>query len=291
MMKETKKDHLSKIALIGVCVVGIGNFAYTAANKPSNDISVQIAGELIKNNQLITNAAAKEFIGKTAAQYIIDNPQVLVTASQKLEEKESQINVQKIVDSKDALLDDKVTPYAGRKDAKVVVIEFFDYNCHFCQNVTPTMKKLISNNTEIKFLFKEFPIFGQGSEAAAQMGLHSYNIGGVEGYQKYHEAMFSYAASKQAKDHTGTNISDAVSVAEQAGITSVISPEERQQYSMVVQTNQRLASNLNIKGTPAFIIMPSENPLAEQVITIPGAASYERLQKAINDVETKVRRN
>lgn len=290
-MKAAKKDRTGIIA-IAIAVLGtVGNYAYLHSVNNTDVISTKVAGNLMKDNQLLTSSSAKELIGKTASQYIIDKPQVLVTASQKLEALESQINTQRIIDNKDALLDDKVTPYAGRKDAKVVVIEFFDYNCHFCQQVTPAVKKLITSNPEIKFLFKEFPIFGQGSEAAAQMGLHSYKTGGIEGYQKFHNNMYDLSATKQSTTHTPTSIADAVSIAEQSGIPSAITPEERQPYSLVVQTNQRLANNLNIKGTPAFIVMPADNPQPDQVVTIPGAASYERLQKAIDDVETKVRKN
>ena len=105
----------------------------------------------------------KAQIEKIASQYIIEHPEVLVKASETLQkqqmEKQVQSAKQTVVTYADQLIKDAKTPYVGPKDAKVNVIEFFDYQCMFCSKISPIVKQLETENPDVKFIFKETPIF------------------------------------------------------------------------------------------------------------------------------------
>ncbi|WP_181959167.1 thioredoxin domain-containing protein, partial [Klebsiella pneumoniae] len=79
-----------------------------------------------------------------------------------------------VVQNQAALLNDKGTPSYGPADAKVTVVEFFDYQCIYCARLAPELEKVIKANPDVRFVFKEFPIFGQrwpASLSAAKTGL------------------------------------------------------------------------------------------------------------------------
>lgn len=65
-------------------------------------------------------ATQKEVIGKIAGDYLLAHPEILVQVSQKLLEQQQ------------ALLTNPDTPATGPAEAKVAVIEFFDYQCVHC---------------------------------------------------------------------------------------------------------------------------------------------------------------
>lgn len=75
-------------------------------------------------------------IGELAAGYLVTNPEVLVTVSQKLQDQQ-QLRKQKlyalnVMEHQTELLQDPDTPTTGPKGARVAVIEFFDYQCVVC---------------------------------------------------------------------------------------------------------------------------------------------------------------
>ena len=54
-------------------------------------------------------------------------------------------------------------PTVGAADAPVTVIQFAEYQCGFCQAVTPTVRKLQADyDGKVRFVFKDFPLSGHG---------------------------------------------------------------------------------------------------------------------------------
>ena len=70
-------------------------------------------------------------IGEVAKDYLVAHPEILIEVSQKLQvqqqEKQQQAMTAAVIQHQAALLNDKGTPSYGPKDAKVTVVEFFDY--------------------------------------------------------------------------------------------------------------------------------------------------------------------
>ncbi len=89
-------------------------------------------------------------IGEIAKDYLLAHPEVLVEVSQKLQaqqqEKQQQAMTAAVVQNQAALLNDKGTPSYGPADAKVTVVEFFDYQCIYCARLAPELEKVIKAN-------------------------------------------------------------------------------------------------------------------------------------------------
>jgi protein-disulfide isomerase len=97
---------------------------------------------------------------------------VLQEASQALQDKEAQARVDVINDVAQAnaalLKPDPRDPAFGPADAKVTVIEFFDFRCPGCKAVAPDYRALMAAHPEVRFVFKDWPILDRGDDVTSQ---------------------------------------------------------------------------------------------------------------------------
>lgn len=215
-------------------------------------------------------------IQKIVHNYLIKNPNVLVEASQALQKQQAvlaQKNAMGAIETqKQEIFNNPKTPTAGNPDGSIYLVEFFDYQCGHCKAMGPIVKSLTKNNSKVKLIFKELPIFGGASRYAAKMALAST----VQGkYYVFHNALFNVkgplSKSKVLKiaKRVGLNVSKLKKDAEKPWVTKQL------------RANFRLAQQLKLVGTPAFIIGN------QQLITfrfIPGATSQAELAKQIKAI-------
>ena len=219
-------------------------------------------------------------IGEIAKDYLLAHPEVLVEVSQKLQaqqqEKQQQAMTAAVVQNQAALLNDKGTPSYGPADAKVTVVEFFDYQCIYCARLAPELEKVIKANPDVRFVFKEFPIFGQrwpASLSAAKTGLQVWKQKGADAYLHYHNAIY-------ATGHNEGKLTDAdISAAAKAVKFDAKTAPDVQGNLDGINT---LAQQLGFSGTPALVVLPSTGASADNVTVIPGYTSAEALQQAIS---------
>lgn len=76
-----------------------------------------------------------------------------------------------------ALERDPNAPVLGNPKGDITLTEFFDYNCPFCRKMVPTIQKLIASDPGLRVVFREWPVFGEGSEFAARAALASLDQG------------------------------------------------------------------------------------------------------------------
>lgn len=218
-------------------------------------------------------------IGKIAADYLVAHPEVLVQVSQKLQQQEQERQqmalTQKVMENQEALLRDKDTPVIGPQDAKVAVIEFFDYQCIYCSKLAPELENVMKTSPDVRYIFKEWPIFAsrwENSEKAALRGLDVWKQKGAAGYAIYHNSIY----------HTGHNegqltVEDINAAAKAAGATD----KPQADYSNILENTNTLAQTLELTGTPGLIVMPVKGATPENITVFPGLASAEQIQTAI----------
>src|SRR5690606_10651125 len=59
-------------------------------------------------------------------------------------------------------------PAFGPENAKVTVIEFFDFRCPGCKAVAPEYRALMAAHPEVRFVFKDWPILDRGEDVTSQ---------------------------------------------------------------------------------------------------------------------------
>jgi protein-disulfide isomerase len=88
--------------------------------------------------------------------YLMENPEIIRDA---LIELENRADREAIAAVSDQLFNDPRDVVIGPKDAKVTIVEFFDYNCGFCKNSTGWLKNVMEEHPDdVRVIFKELPI-------------------------------------------------------------------------------------------------------------------------------------
>src|SRR5271168_733342 len=107
--------------------------------------------------------------------YLKTHPEILIDAIQAADDKmkadEKDKAKQVLANHRQAVFDDPQSPVAGNPKGAVTLVEFFDYRCPYCKQVEPALEKLIGDDHQLRFVYKEFPVLGPDSETAARVAL------------------------------------------------------------------------------------------------------------------------
>jgi len=215
-------------------------------------------------------AAADELtedrIKELVLEAIRENPGIVFEAAQLFEEQQ-QANqalaaAQVLASERDALERDPNAPVLGNPDGDVTVVEFFDYNCPYCRRVKPHMEALLAADPNVRVVYREWPILGEGSVFAARAALASRNQGK---YDEFHWAMMGL--NGRAEEAT------VISAAEEIGlnIAQLRRDMNAPEIDEHIQTSMRLSRAIGFSGTPSFVIGDSLAPGlidAEQMISL-----------------------
>ena len=71
----------------------------------------------------------------------------------------------------DQLINSEVSPTIGPKDAKVTVVEFFDFACGHCKALAPVISQIIKDNPDVRFIFNPLYFISEHSAYAAKVSL------------------------------------------------------------------------------------------------------------------------
>jgi protein-disulfide isomerase len=168
-----------------------------------------------------------------------------------------------LADHRQQVFNDPQSPIAGNPKGDVTLVEFFDYRCPYCKQVEPSLEKLIGDDHQLRFVFKEFPVLGPDSEIAARVALAARNQGK---YDAFHRAMMN----------TPGHIDEATiyKVAAAAGldVDKVKQDMQSTDIEKELKANLDLGNSLDLSGTPSFIVGDT---------IIPGAISGDELKQLI----------
>ena len=222
-------------------------------------------------------ATAQEFtpqqndqIKKMIQEYLFKNPQDLreaIFALQAYELKQKQKAARMaLVAQEKSLYRSTVSYVAGNPNGDVTLIEFFDYNCSYCRRSMNDLMTLIDTDPNLKVIFKEFPILGEGSFYAARAAVASMKQGK---YVEFHKAMM------QIRGSAGKG--NVLEIAEEVGLDVEKLEQEMKAPYITKEIDEvvRTASAIGINGTPAYIIGDS---------VISGAVGLAELRRQIAEV-------
>ena len=199
--------------------------------------------------------------------YLLANPEILQEMSQTLEQKqklaEDAQRKSGLVQNAEQIFRDKSDYVAGNPKGNVTMVEFFDYNCGWCKKGFPEVVSLIESDKDLRFVMKEFPIFGEDSEYAARAAIAAIKQGK---YWDLHVAFFQHEG-KIAKDSV-----DEIAAGIGLNMDQLKKDMDDPATAEILARNRNLAQSLAINGTPAFIIddrlVPGYLPKAELASTI-----------------------
>ncbi|HIH31284.1 TPA: thioredoxin domain-containing protein [Candidatus Woesearchaeota archaeon] len=157
--------------------------------------------------------------------------------------------------------------YKGSPDAKVVIIEFGCYSCHYTKLVEPTVKRLIDHyGDKILYVYRDFPL--SLTHENALLASEASHCACDEGkYWEYREYLFA----NQPKQY----YDDLISYAKDLGLDDKKFKEclDDEKYKDLVSENYQIGINSGITVTPTFFINNQ---------TIIGAKDYKDFKKVID---------
>jgi protein-disulfide isomerase len=147
-----------------------------------------------------------------------------------------------------AILADLKTPAAGSKNADATIVEWFDYDCPFCRRTHPHLQDALRTDRDLRIVYKEWPVFGEVSEYAAQSALAANWQGR---YLQAHDALISTPDAIADRAHVDATL-------RAAGIDMARLSRDRQAHAReitaILARSFTEAAQLDLKGTPGFLI-------------------------------------
>lgn len=164
------------------------------------------------------------------------------------------------------LFESPESPVLGNPDADVTIVEFFDYRCPYCRRVAPDLAALLDEDAGVRIVFKEWPILGRASVAAARAAIAAHLQGH---YEAVHHALMTGEVDADADDivdFAAALGADADRMRDDMGSDAVT--------GMLI-ANDELARALGLTGTPAFVVGDR---------MVPGAVSLDELKAIVADI-------
>ena len=149
-------------------------------------------------------------------------------------------------------------PVLGSPNAKVLMIEFGDYQCPSCRmfwkEVEPRLKKEYIDTGKVKLVFRDFPILQIHPEALlASMAVDC--AGEQDKYWQYHDKVFREQYNK-GDDLVRFKAADLKKWAKDTGIDSAKFDQclDSEKYKNEVLKDKADGDAVSVQGTPTFFI-------------------------------------
>ncbi|MFF1645224.1 DsbA family protein [Streptomyces sp. NPDC058240] len=167
----------------------------------------------------------------------------------------------------------------GRADAPVVLIEYADFKCGYCgkfaRDTEPALVKKYVDNGTLRIEWRNFPIFGAESEAAARA---AWAAGQQDRFWQFHAAAYAEGAKEK-----GFGKDRLTALARQAGVADLdrfARDADSSAASAAVGKDQEQGYGIGATSTPSFLI--NGRPIA-------GAQPMETFTSAIEAAAEKAR--
>lgn len=180
---------------------------------------------------------------------ILENPEIVMQAVEVLQLREAaaqaQIQAETLTTQRMLLEQDPNAPVLGNPDGDVTVIEFFDYNCPYCRQAMPEVQAMLDADPNVRLVYREWPILGDGSVFAAKAALASRNQGK---YEEFHWALMGMEG--RAEEASVLRIADLVGL----DVNQLLEDMDGAEIAEHIETTSRLSQALGFNGTPSFVI-------------------------------------
>jgi protein-disulfide isomerase len=189
-------------------------------------------------------SADRKAIEAIVRDVIRDNPEIIVEALNAYAEEES---AEAAAASMPALLKEETGFVAGKNaaQAKVTVVELFDYHCGVCKRATALVQELAKNDPAVRVIFRELPILRKESDAAARFALAAREQGK---YLDYHFALMGQSGVLTEER--------LLEIAKKTGLDDkkLKADANAAKLEVALRSNFEAAQRMRLDGTPSFIV-------------------------------------
>lgn len=221
----------------------------SALEKEVSDIHNQI-DDLKKSSGVTSN------IDSNIENFIKNRPEIIATALENFyRDKTLKAQHQAVSENMDILMKDfqsgLIKTFAGKIDAPIKIIEFFDYSCGFCVKMLEANAKIIEQNSDVVMIFIELPMLGAESVEATRFA----TAVSVLDQTKYLQFQIQLFNSKLPK-----NRDNMMQIAANIGVDVLAlqkildSSDSMNKIEERIKANSIVFNNMKLRGTPSYII-------------------------------------
>jgi protein-disulfide isomerase len=179
---------------------------------------------------------------------------------------QSKINILKQFVAQERVAVDSAGPSIGRRDARVTVVMFSDFQCPYCRQASEVIKKILGTYPEdVRLVYKHLPLDIHSDALPAARA--SVCAGRQGKFWEYHDVLF---ASADLSEKELEKTAEKLNLDKLEFRTCMNSESSR----LEIVKDLREAKRLKIDGTPAFYI---------NGIPIAGAVPFEKLSQIITE--------
>jgi len=159
------------------------------------------------------------------------------------------------------------SPSWGAQDAKIVIVEFSDFQCPYCQEAAPIIKRIRQEDQDfVKIIYRHFPNLA-AHQNALNAALASECAAEQNQFWPYQDLLFAN------QDNLAAENLNLIALNVGLDTTQFAQCLDSQKYLAKVQNDMQDGLRLGINGTPTFYI---------NGIKAPGVISYQDLKTVID---------
>ena len=176
------------------------------------------------------------------------------------------------------------SPILGNPNAPITLIEFGDFQCHFCNvhfhNTEPVLLENFVASGKVNIIFKDYTIIGKDSVGAAH-GTHCAKE--QSKYWEYHGILYN---NWTGENNGWAGQQNLLKYANDIKLDSKLFTEcmDSQRYYESIKQSRTDAETLGLSGTPAFFIIDKKS---NNVQIMSGAQPYESFERIFNSILEK----
>lgn len=212
-------------------------------------------------------------IQKVVTETIRNNPKLVIDAIDNYSANNKLSDTQSVVIAKsNEIFSENNQLVLGNPNADVTIVEFNDYNCTFCKQLSSVLQEATQLDNNLRILVKESPSFQANSELAAKAAVAAKRQGLYENFRNT-LATYSGPINRPALQQIARNIG--------LDIPTFESDMQNPAIDRYLAKNVALARSLGFTTTPTIIISRN-NGVNNRVLS--GTITLSELRNAIENV-------
>lgn len=201
------------------------------------------------------------------AAVLTQNPKIMADALVAYDtyqrEEAERIRNEKLAEFTPKINDETNLPFVGPKDAKIAVVEFFDFSCGYCKRLAPSIEKIIADNPDVKVVFKPVSFVSAVSPYQAKGGIAAHKQGK---FIEYYKEVMTFAGRMTEADV------DAVAAKIGLDVDKFKADLNSAETDNALKEVAALAQGIEVNGVPSVFVNAKQIP----------AMSPEPIQAAID---------
>ncbi|MDQ3245036.1 MAG: DsbA family protein [bacterium] len=164
----------------------------------------------------------------------------------------------------------------GNKDAKILIVEYSDTECPFCKVFHNTMHKIISENTDVAWVYRHYPIPELHSKAFNEsLALEcAWEFGGNEMFWQYTDEVYKRTLSN---DKLPTDELSKIATDLGLNINTFSACLDSEKYSEKIEQDILDGQRIGVQGTPTSFVVKD----GKIIDIIEGAQPIEKVREII----------